>query len=92
MTLEFVTNYLDKKINENANYIVCTFYDLRVKNGVLEKDVDNFLKYAKIRLENMNYQVYFTGAKFTYNNEIRQVQDNEYMIAIKEGKKYGYKC
>ena len=51
-----------------------------------------FLKYAKIRLENMNYQVYFTGAKFTYNNEIRQVQDNEYMIAIKEGKKYGYKC
>ena len=84
MTLEFVTEYLDKKINENANYIVCTFYDLRVRNKVIEKDVDDFLKFAKIRLENMNYQVYFTGAKFTYNNEIRQVQENEYMIAIKE--------
>lgn len=84
MTLEFVTDYLDKKINENDNYIVCTFYDLRIRNKVLEKDVDDFLKYAKIRLENLNYQVYFTGAKFTYNNEMKQVQDNEYMIAIKK--------
>lgn len=87
MTLEFVTEYLDKKINENENYIICTVYDLRVKNNVKESEVDEFLKYAKIRLENMNYNVYFTGAKFNYNGEYRQVQENEYMIAIKEGEK-----
>ena len=67
MTLEFVTEYLDNKINKNENYIVCTVYDLRVRNKVLEKEVDDFLKYAKIRLENLNYQVYFTGAKYKYN-------------------------
>ena len=38
MTIEFVTEYLDKKIEENEDYIVCTVYDLRVKNNVLEQD------------------------------------------------------
>lgn len=84
MTLEFVTEYLDNKIYENENYIVCTVFDLRVNNGVFEKEVDDFLRFAKIRLENMNYQVYFTGAKYTYNGERKQVQDNEYMVAIKQ--------
>ena len=86
MTLEFITDYLDRKIYENENYIVCTVYDLRVKNNVKEKEVDEFLKYSKIRLENLNYQVYFTGAKFKYKGENKQVQENEYMIAIKRGR------
>ena len=30
-----------------------------------------------------NYKVYFTGAKFEYENSNRTVQDNELMIAIK---------
>lgn len=84
MTIQFITDYLDRKIEENENYIVCIVYDLRVTNNVLEKEVDNFLAFAKIRLENLNYQVFFTGAKFTYNNIRREVKENEYMVAIKE--------
>lgn len=84
MTPKFVTEYLDKKINENENYIVCTFYDLRIRNNLSEGEVDRFLELAKIRLENMNYNVYFTTAKYTYNNTEKIVQDNEYMVAIKE--------
>ncbi len=84
MTPKFVTQYLDKKINENEDYIVCTFYDLRIRNNLSEGEVDRFLELAKIRLENMNYNVFFTTAKYTYQNVEKTVQDNEYMVAIKE--------
>lgn len=82
MTKEFITNYIDKKIREDENYIVCMFYDLRIKHDLSEDEVQKFLELAKIRLENMNYRVYFTGARYTYNNESRIVQDNELMVAI----------
>jgi len=35
------------------------------------------------KLENKDYQVYFTGAKYRYQNEEREVETNEYLIAIK---------
>ena len=72
------------KIEKNENYIKCTFYELRVKRTLSEEQVDELLKLAKTRLENMNYQVYFTGAKFKYNGKEQQVQSQDYMIAIKE--------
>ena len=84
MTTQFVTEYLDNKIEKNENYIKCTFYGLRVKRNLSEEQVDELLKLAKTRLENMNYQVYFTGAKFKYNGKEQQVQSQDYMIAIKE--------
>lgn len=84
MTTQFVTEYLDNKIEKNGNYIKCTFYELRVKRNLSEEQVDELLKLAKTRLENMNYQVYFTGAKFKYNGKEQQVQSQDYMIAIKE--------
>ena len=85
MTTQFITEYLDKKIEKDENYIVCTFYDLRVKNNFTEEQVQQFLTLAKIKLENIGYRVFFTGAKFRYNNNINVVKENEYMIAIKEG-------
>ena len=30
MTMQFVTDYIDKKLKENPNYIIYTFYELRV--------------------------------------------------------------
>ena len=83
MTIQFITEYLDNKIAENENYIECSVYDLRVKHKLAEKDVDIFLQYAKTRLENLNYQVYFTGAKFSYKGECKIVESNNYMVAIK---------
>ena len=85
MTTQFITEYLDNKLKDNENFIVCTFYDLRVKHNFTENQVQQFLTLSKIKLENMNYKVFFTGAKYKYKNEIRIVKDNEYMIAVKEG-------
>ncbi|MBP3830998.1 MAG: hypothetical protein ILA02_01260 [Clostridia bacterium] len=83
MTIQFVTEYLDNKIAENESYIECSVYDLRVKQNLTKNDVDIFLQYAKTRLENLNYQVYFTGAKFSYKGERKIVESNDYMVAIK---------
>ena len=85
MTIQFLTKFLDDKIKENKNFIKITFYELRIKNGLSEKEVSEFLKLSKIRLENMQYQVCFTGAKFYNNNKENAVQAQDYMIAIKEG-------
>ena len=86
MTTQFITDYLDEKINENEDYIVCTFFDLRVKNNISEDDVQSFLELAKIKLEHMDYNVFFTGAEYTYKFERKKVNTNEYMVAIKQDK------
>ena len=69
---------------ENENVIRFTFYELRVKNNLSEKDLDRFFKINKDYFENKEYKVYFTGAKFRYKNANMTVQPNELMIAIKE--------
>ena len=84
MNIEFVVNYISNKLKENKNYIRYTFYELRVKNNLSEEEVDEFLKINKSYLEDKGYNVYFTGAKFVYENANRTVQPNELMIAIKE--------
>lgn len=84
MTMQFVTDYINKKINENPNYIRYTFYELRVKNNLSEEDVDEFLRINRDYFENKDYNVYFTNAKYTYKNEDKIVEPNELMIAIKE--------
>ena len=84
MTTQYVEEYLNYKISQNENEIRYTFYELRVKNNLSEEEIDEFLRLNKIRLENLGYKVYFTGAKFVYKNANRTVQTNEYMIAIKE--------
>lgn len=83
MTTQYVEEYLNYKMSQNENEIRYTFYELRVKNNLSEEDIDEFLRLNKIRLENLGYKVYFTGAKFVYKNSNRTVQTNEYMIAIK---------
>ena len=84
MTKQFVFDYIDKKLEENENYIRYTFYELKVKNNLSEGDLQYFLKINKDYFENKGYNVYFTGTKFTYENAYRTVQPNELMIAIKE--------
>lgn len=84
MTLQFISEYLDRKIDENEEIVTISFYDLRIKKGLTEKEVDKFLELARIRFLNMNYQVFFTGTKYKYKNVEKIVQSNEYMVAIKE--------
>ena len=71
MSLEEITELIDSKIEKDPNCIT-------------EEQTDEFLRLARNRLENLNYKVYFTGAKFVYENANRTVQDNELLIAIKD--------
>lgn len=84
MTLKFITDYIDQKIRKNENMVVFSFYEIRIKLDLSEEQTDEFLKLSRTRLENMGYKVYFTGAKFTYENTPRIVENNELMVAIKE--------
>ena len=84
MTTQYVEEYLNYKMSQNKSEIIYTFYELRIKNNLSEEEIDEFLRLNKIRLENLGYKVYFTGAKFVFQNSNRTVQSNEYMIAIKE--------
>ena len=79
----FTINYISSKEKENSNYIRYTFYELRVKNNLAEKEVDEFLRINKDYFKNKGYNVYFTGARFVYNNANMTVQPNEMMIAFK---------
>ena len=84
MTTEFVINYINKKLKENEDYVRYTFYELKVKNNLSEDDIDNFLRINRDYFENKGYNVYFTSAKYIYQNKPMVVQSNELMIAIKE--------
>lgn len=88
MTDSFVINYINNKLTQTSdiNYIRYTFYELRVKNNLSEDDLDKFLEINKNYFENKGYNVYFTGARFTYKNANITVQPNEIMIAVKEDK------
>ncbi len=81
---QFTINLIHKKELENSEYIRYTFYELRVKYNRSEKEVDEILEINKNYFENKGYNVYFTGARFVYQNASRLVQPNELMIAIKE--------
>lgn len=75
---------LKQKLNKDINFIRYTFYEIRVKYDLSEQDTDRFLDLIRIKLQNENYRVYFTGAIFEYKDAKMKVQDNELMIAIKE--------
>ncbi len=84
MTMQEITQYLDNKINDDENIVKITFYEVRIKFNLSEEQTQEFLRLCKTRLENLGYQVYFTGAKYQYEEQNKVVQTNELMVAIKE--------
>ncbi len=84
MTMQEITQYLDNKINDDENIVKITFYEVRIKFNLSEEETQEFLRLCKTRLENLGYQVYFTGAKYQYEGQNKVVQTNELMVAIKE--------
>ncbi len=84
MTMQEITEYLDNKINEDENIVIVTFYEVRIKFDLSEEETQEFLRLCRTRLENLGYQVYFTGAKYTYQGVSKVVQSNELMVAIKD--------
>ena len=45
MSLQQIDLYLNDKLKENNNYIVFTFYELRVKNNLSEKPYSKSIDY-----------------------------------------------
>lgn len=84
MTMQDITNYLDQKAEKNEKEIIITFYEIRVKANLTEEETDEFLRLCRTRLENQGYDVYFTGARYTFEGNNKIVQPNELMVAIKE--------
>lgn len=84
MTTQFVEKLIHSKMNVEQNEIIFTFYELRIKHNLTEEQTDEFLALCKTRLENLDYKVFFTGARFTYKEQQKVVQNNELLVAIKE--------
>lgn len=84
MTMQDITDLLDKKIEKNENKIIITFYEMRVEKNLSEEELDIFLIHCRTRLENLGYRVYFTGAKYSYGNKMNVVKSNELLVAIKD--------
>lgn len=83
MTMQEVDDFLNKKIEENSNYIRITYYEVMVKRGVPKNEEDIFKHFAKTKYENLGYKVYFENEKYQYNGLNMTVQINELLVAIK---------
>ena len=81
---DFVEKYIVDKITQNSKIVRYSYYELKVKLDLNDKVLDKFLKYSKIILDGLGYQVFFTGTRFKFENADRVVESNEFMIAIKE--------
>ena len=85
MTDSFVINYINNKLAETSdiNYIRYTFYELRVKNNLSEKDLDKFLeinKKAKILLS----VVYLSFSGLSIHTQIKSIlPDTNYKLFLK---------
>lgn len=75
---------LKDKLIKDSNFIRYTFYELRVKFNLTEEELYNFLRLARIKLENSGYKVYFIGDNYILNQKTKQVRENELLIAMKE--------
>lgn len=84
MTLEFITDYINKKLSANQEILTFTFYELRVKNNLSETETQRFLELAQIRLENLGYNTYITGEHFVYADITNIVKENELMVAVRK--------
>ena len=82
----FAINYINQKLEqaENENFIRYTFFELKVRHNLSEEEVDGVLRISRDYFQNKGYEVYFTGAKFTYRNTEMVVEPNELMIAVRE--------
>ncbi|MBR3249682.1 MAG: hypothetical protein IKF97_07360 [Clostridia bacterium] len=83
MTLEYITNYIDKKIYKNEKLVTVTFYELRIKEDLSKEDTLIFLKMSKQRLVNLGYTIYETGERYTFDGKEKLVRSNVFYVAVK---------
>ena len=82
--LEFVEYVTNRKIYLNRKFIRISFYEFR--SQLTQDEMETSVELSKIRLENLGYKVYLTGDEYFYNGELKKVENNELLIAIKKNK------
>lgn len=85
--INLIEHLVYQKIAKDENFLRFSFYEIRVKGRVGEKQEGEFLRLAQNKLNNMGYAVYFQEQEFFYNEAKMKVQDNELIIAIKNNRK-----
>lgn len=83
----FTINYIEQKIkaSPDEHFIRYTYFELKIKNNLTDKELKTFLRINKDYFENQGYKVYLKeDEQYLYKNAIMRVQTNELMIAIKE--------
>lgn len=81
MNIQQIDAYLENKISKNSQYIVFTYYEMRVALNLSENETYNFLHLVATKLENNNYKIYRTGQNYYYNGN-KKVEDNQLLVAI----------
>ena len=49
---KFTLNLINKKLEENSEFIRYTFYELKVKNNLTDEEMNNVLQISKMFLKN----------------------------------------
>lgn len=84
MSLQQIDLYLENKLKKNENFIVFTFYELRVKLNLSSEETLNFLHLVSTKLQNNNYKIYRTGQEYIYEGQTNKVENNQLLVAIKQ--------
>ncbi len=83
MTLQYITDYIDRKIEENSEKIVFTFYELKIRENLNDIEMMDFINLSKTKLQNMGYNVYETGDEYEDSTGKHVVENNILFIAMK---------
>lgn len=86
LNIDFIDNELNKKLAENDRIIIYTYYEVRIRLDLSKVDANKFLELTKIKLENTGYRVYMSGDTYIFEEHVREVQENELLVAIKNEK------
>lgn len=87
MTMEYITEFINKKLKENDEFIRYSFFELSANPALSKEDVSTILEVSKTYFINTGYNVFVTGQSYEYNGLIKKVESNELLIAIKIHKK-----
>jgi len=81
--IELIEKYVQKKIEENPNIIIFSYFEVIVEMDIKKVQEEEFIDLAKNKLENIGFTVYLEGEMFAYKDIYRMVGDNEIVIGIR---------
>lgn len=84
MYIQFVDDYIEKKLEEDEEYIICSYFELRVKYDKSEVEINEILPLLKNKLSNMRYKILNRGDDYSYYGTPARVKENQFFVAMKE--------